>query len=60
MNQKFPYILHISEKAKRVRFQVSAGKGWISWVLRRRRRLTSSPSLIHSVEQNPVASTGWG
>jgi predicted metal-dependent hydrolase len=27
MNQKFPYILRISEKAKRVRFQVSAGKG---------------------------------
>jgi hypothetical protein len=27
MNQKFPYILRISEKAKRVRFQVSAEKG---------------------------------
>jgi hypothetical protein len=27
MNQKFRYILRISEKAKRVRFQVSAEKG---------------------------------
>jgi hypothetical protein len=27
MNQKFPYILRIGEKAKRVRFQVSAEKG---------------------------------
>jgi hypothetical protein len=27
MNQKFPYILRISEKAKRVRFQVSGEKG---------------------------------
>ena len=27
MNQKFPYILRISEKAKHVRFQVSVEKG---------------------------------
>jgi hypothetical protein len=32
----------------------------ISWVLRRRRPLTSSPSLIHPVEQNPATSTRWG
>ena len=29
MNQKFPYILRISEKAKHVRFQVSAEKGLV-------------------------------
>jgi len=27
MNQKFPHILRISEKAKRVRLQVSAEEG---------------------------------
>jgi len=28
--------------------------------LRRRRRLASSPSLIHRVEQNPTSQTRWG
>jgi hypothetical protein len=40
-------------------FLVRCHPRWISWVLRRRRRLTSSPSLIHPVEQNAAASTRW-
>jgi predicted metal-dependent hydrolase len=41
MHQKFPYILRISEKAKHVRFQVSAEKGLEVVVPRR-----FSPSLV--------------
>jgi hypothetical protein len=38
----------------------SATSRRISWLLRRRRCLTSSPSLIHPVEQNPTPRTRWG
>ena len=45
MNQKFPYILRISEKAKRVRFQVSAEKG-LEIVVPKRFSPSRVPSLV--------------
>jgi predicted metal-dependent hydrolase len=45
MNQKFPYILRISEKAKRVRFQVSAEKR-LEIVVPKRFSPSRVPSLV--------------
>jgi len=44
MNQKFPYILRISGKAKHVRFHVSVGKG-LEVVVPKRLSLSRVPSL---------------
>ena len=45
MNQKFPYILRISENAKRVRFQVSVEKG-LEIVVPKRFSASRVPSLV--------------
>jgi len=45
MNQKFPYILRISEKAKHVRFRVSAEKG-LEIVVPKRFSVSRVPSLV--------------
>ena len=45
MNQKFPYILRISEKAKHVRFQVSVEKG-LEIVVPKRFNASRVPSLV--------------
>jgi predicted metal-dependent hydrolase len=45
MNQQFPYILRISEKAKSVRFQVSAEKG-LEIVVPKRFSASRVPSLV--------------
>ena len=50
MNQKFPYILRISEKAKRVRFQVSAEKG-VDIVVPKRFSISRVPSLVEKNSQ---------
>src|SRR6516162_8438237 len=50
MNQKFPYILRISEKAKRVRFQVSAEKG-LEIVVPKRFNASRVPSLVEKNSQ---------
>ena len=50
MNQKFPYILRISEKAKRVRFQVSAEKG-LKIVVPKRFSTSRVPSLVQKNSQ---------
>ena len=50
MNQKFPYILRISEKAKRVRFQVSAEKG-LEIVVPKRFSPSRVPSLVQKNSQ---------
>ena len=50
MNQKFPYILRISEKAKRVRFQVSAEKG-LEIVIPKRFSRSWVPSLVEKNSQ---------
>src|SRR6516162_3773216 len=50
MNQKFPYILRISEKAKRVRFQVSAEKG-LEIVVPKRFSTSRVPSLVQKNSQ---------
>jgi len=50
MNQKFPYILRISEKAKRVRFQVSAEKG-LKIVVPKRFSPSRVPSLVQKNSQ---------
>src|SRR6516164_8238443 len=56
MNQKFPYILRISEKAKRVRFQVSAEKG-LEIVVSKRFSTSRVPSLVQ--KEQPVDRTGF-
>ena len=54
MNQKFPYILRISENAKRVRFRVSVEKGLEIVVPKR-----FSASRVRSlVEKNTIGSNG--
>jgi predicted metal-dependent hydrolase len=45
MNQKFPYILRVSEKAKHVRFQVSVEKG-LEIVIPKRFSASRVPSLV--------------
>jgi hypothetical protein len=50
MNQKFPYIFRISEKAKRVRFQVSAEKG-LEIVVPKRFNASRVPSLVEKNSQ---------
>jgi predicted metal-dependent hydrolase len=50
MNQKFPYILRTSEKAKRVRFQVSAEKG-LEIVVPKRFSTSRVPSLLEKNSQ---------
>jgi len=50
MNQKFRYILRISEKAKRVRFQVSAEKG-LEIVVPKRFSTSRVPSLVQKNSQ---------
>jgi predicted metal-dependent hydrolase len=50
MNQKFPYILRISEKAKRVRFQVSVEKG-LEIVVPKRFTPSRVPSLVQKNSQ---------
>ena len=50
MNQKFPYILRISEKAKRVRFQLSAEKG-LEIVVPKRFSTSRVPSLVQKNSQ---------
>ena len=50
MNQKFPYILRIGEKAKRVRFQVSAEKG-LEIVVPKRFSPSRVPSLVQKNSQ---------
>jgi predicted metal-dependent hydrolase len=50
MNQKFPYILRICEKAKRVRFQVSAEKG-LEIVVPKRFSPSRVPSLLQKNSQ---------
>jgi predicted metal-dependent hydrolase len=50
MYQKFPYIVRISEKAKHVRFQVSAEKG-LEIVVPKRFRASRVPSLVEKNSQ---------
>src|SRR5262245_26322970 len=50
MNPKFPYILRISEKAKHVRFQVSAEKG-LEIVVPKRFNASRVPSLVEKNSQ---------
>jgi predicted metal-dependent hydrolase len=50
MNQKFPYILRISEKAKHVRFQVSVEKG-LEIVVPKRFGTSRVPSLVEKNRQ---------
>ena len=50
MNQKFPYILRISEKAKHVRFQVSVEKG-LEIVVPKRFNASRVPSLVEKNSQ---------
>ena len=50
MNQKFPYILRISGKAKHVRFQVSVEKG-LEVVVPKRFRVSRVPSLVEKNSQ---------
>jgi predicted metal-dependent hydrolase len=50
MNQKLPYILRISGKAKHVRFQVSTEKG-LEVVVPKRFRLSRVPSLVEKNSQ---------
>jgi predicted metal-dependent hydrolase len=50
MNQKFPYILRISGKAKHVRFQVSVEKG-LEVVVPKRFSLSRVPSLVEKNSQ---------
>src|ERR1700745_29388 len=50
MNQKFPYILRISEKAKHVRFQVSVEKG-LEIVVPKRFSASRVPSLVEKNSQ---------
>ena len=50
MKQKFPYILRISEKAKHVRFQVSAEKG-LEIVVPKRFSASRVPSLVEKNSQ---------
>jgi predicted metal-dependent hydrolase len=50
MNQKFPYILRISGKAKHVRFQVSVEKG-LEVVVPKRLSLSRVPSLVEKNSQ---------
>src|SRR5215831_21207994 len=50
MNQKFPYILRISEKAKHVRFQVSVEKG-LEIVVPKRFNTSRVPSLVEKNSQ---------
>jgi hypothetical protein len=56
MNQKFPYILRISEKAKHVRFQVSVEKGLEIVVPK---RFSASRVAIAAREEQPVDRTGF-
>lgn len=50
MNQKFPYILRVSTKAKHVRFQVSVEKG-LEVVVPKRFSLSRVPSLVEKNSQ---------
>jgi predicted metal-dependent hydrolase len=50
MNQKFPYTLRISEKAKHVRFQVSVEKG-LEIVVPKRFSVSRVPSLVEKNSQ---------
>jgi hypothetical protein len=50
MNQKFPYILRISEKAKQVRFQVSVEKG-LEIVVPKRFSASRVPALVEKYSQ---------
>src|SRR5215469_6296215 len=50
MNQNFPYILRISEKAKHVRFQVSVEKG-LEIVVPKRFSASRVPSLVEKNSQ---------
>jgi predicted metal-dependent hydrolase len=50
MNQKFPYILRISEKAKQVRFQVSVEKG-LEIIVPKRFSTSRVPSLVEKNSQ---------
>jgi predicted metal-dependent hydrolase len=50
MNQKFPYILRISQKAKHVRFQVSVEKG-LEIVVPKRFSASRVPSLVEKNSQ---------
>jgi predicted metal-dependent hydrolase len=50
MNQKFPYILRISAKARHVRFQVSVEKG-LEVVVPKRFRVSRVPSLVEKNSQ---------
>jgi predicted metal-dependent hydrolase len=50
MNQKFPYILRISEKAKHVRFQVSVEKG-LEVVVPKRFNASEVPLLVEKNSQ---------
>jgi predicted metal-dependent hydrolase len=50
MNQKFPYTLRISKKAKHVRFQVSVGKG-LEVVVPKRFSLSQVPLLVEKNSQ---------
>jgi predicted metal-dependent hydrolase len=50
MNQKFPYILRISEKAKHVRFQVSVEQG-LEVVVPKRFSISRVPSLVEKNSQ---------
>src|SRR5215831_19143564 len=50
MNQKFPYILRISENAKRIRFQVSVEKG-LEIVVPKRFNASRVPSLVEKNSQ---------
>src|SRR5258708_22584057 len=50
MKQKFPYILRVSEKAKHVRFQVSAEKG-LEIVVPKRFSASRVPSLVEKNSQ---------
>ena len=50
MKQKFPYILRVSEKAKHVRFQVSAEKG-LEIVVPKRFSTSRVPSLVEKNSQ---------
>ena len=50
MNQKFPYILRISEKAKHVRFQVSVEKG-LEIVVPKRFSASRVPLLVEKNSQ---------
>ena len=50
MNQKFPYILRISEKAKHVRFRVSVEKG-LEVVVPKRFSASRVPSLVEKNSQ---------